>query len=72
MYLKQSCSEELVKVDNFSEKAQFKFVNSFFPKKKPKSLYLVVMCNLTHLQDGHTGVKFMLKIIEKIYEGSGS
>jgi hypothetical protein len=27
-----------------------------------KGLYLVIMCNLTHLQDGHTKVKFMIRI----------
>jgi hypothetical protein len=27
-----------------------------------KRLYLVTICNLTHLQDGNTNVKFMLRI----------
>jgi hypothetical protein len=31
-----------------------------------KCLYLVIICNLTHLQDGKTKVEFMLRILEKI------
>ncbi len=37
------------------------------PKKR---LYLVIICNLKHLQDKNTKVKFMLRILEKIHEGS--
>jgi hypothetical protein len=56
----------------------FKNKNSFLSiKKNPlKSLYLVVICYLAHLQDGNTKVKFTLKILEKIHveseTGSGS
>jgi hypothetical protein len=43
----------------------------FFQKKLSlKSLYLVVIYNLTYLLDGYAKLKFMLKILEKIHEGS--
>jgi hypothetical protein len=45
-----------------------KNVNSFF--LEIKSLHLVVICNLTHLQDGNLKVKFVLKIVETIHVGS--
>jgi hypothetical protein len=35
-------------------------------------VYLVIMSNITHLQDGNTKVKFMSRILEKIHVGSGS
>jgi hypothetical protein len=35
-----------------------------------RSLYLVILCNLTNLQDGNTKIKFMLRILEKIHLGS--
>ncbi len=41
-----------------------------FIKKIPiKSLYLVIICNLTYLQEGNTKVKFMLRIFEKFMWG---
>jgi hypothetical protein len=44
-----------------------------FLKKDPlKSLYLFVICNITHFQDGNTKVKFMLKNLEEIPVGSES
>jgi hypothetical protein len=48
---------------------QFKNIHSFFSKNVTKSLFLVTICNLTHLQDGNTKVKFMLRILEKIHVG---
>jgi hypothetical protein len=53
--------------DNFSNKMLIlKNINSFFSKKKfPEKLYLVIQCNLTHLEDGNAKVKFMLRILEK-------
>ncbi len=44
--------------------------NSFFGKKIPQKAYLVIICNLTHLQNRNTTVKFFLKILEKIHVGS--
>jgi hypothetical protein len=35
-----------------------------------KNLYLVIICNLTHVQDGNTKVKLMLRILENFYVGS--
>jgi hypothetical protein len=35
-----------------------------------ESLYFVIIYNLTHLQDGNTKVKFVLRILYKIYVGS--
>ncbi len=32
-----------------------------------KSFFLVIICNLTHLQDGNTKIKFMLRMLEKIH-----
>ncbi len=34
-------------------------------KNSLKRLYLVIICNLTHLQDGNTKIKFMFKNIRK-------
>ncbi len=60
------------KICQFLKKnAQFK-KNSFFSWKiSLKSLYFVIMCNLAHLQDGITKVKFVLRILYKIPVGSG-
>jgi hypothetical protein len=33
-------------------------------------LYLVIISNLTHLQDGNTKVKFKLRTLEKLHERS--
>jgi hypothetical protein len=35
-----------------------------------KSVYLVIICNITELQDGTAEVKFMLRILEKVHVGS--
>jgi hypothetical protein len=35
-----------------------------------KSLYLFVICNLAHIQDGKTKVKFIFTILEKMHVGS--
>jgi hypothetical protein len=54
---------------------RLKNINSFFQNKFPsKSIYLVVICNLTHLQDGDSQVKFMNITVlqENIYVESGS
>jgi hypothetical protein len=45
-----------------------KNINSFFHEKSPNTLYLFVMCDLTHLQDRNTKVIFMK--IRKIHVGS--
>ncbi len=50
--------------------AQFKKYNSFFPKIPLQSLHLVVVCNLTHLQDGDTKVMSYVSILEKVHVGS--
>ncbi len=50
----------------FYKMRNYKIQNSF-TKNSLKSLYLVVICNITttHLQHGDTKVKLMLKILEK-------
>jgi hypothetical protein len=63
--------------ENYSEKliylnkhAQFKNIKSFLSKKISLiGSLLVIICNLTHLQDGNTKVKFMLNI-RKVHVGS--
>ncbi len=41
----------------------------FFQNKLPKNtLYLVVTCNLTHLQDADTEVNFMLTILKSFMQ----
>ncbi len=54
------------KIWQFSTKMlnlKYKFL--FIKKNSLKSLYLVIICNLTHLPDGNIKVKFMLRILEK-------
>ncbi len=70
--LKQNYSKKLIKIKLFLNKMfNLKNVNSFFLEINPlKSLYLVVIRNLTHLQDGNSKVKFVLKIVETIHVGS--
>ncbi len=49
----------------FNKNAQFENVNSFLSKQNYlKSIYLVIIYNLTHLQDGNTKVKFMIRLLE--------
>jgi hypothetical protein len=53
------------------QKCSIQKCNFLFTKKISfQSLYLVIICNLTHLQDGNTKVKFTLRIIEKNHVGS--
>ncbi len=63
MNLKENYSEKLIKFDNFSKK------RILFIKKNSleKSLYLVMICNPAHIQDGNTKVKVILRISEKIH-----
>jgi hypothetical protein len=49
---------------NFKNKFLFSNQNSL------KSLYFIIICNLTHLQDGNTKVKFVLRLFKKIHVGS--
>ncbi len=73
MILKKNYSENWI-WQFLNKNAQFKNINSFFlsHKKSLKSLYLVILCNLTHLQDVNTKEKFLLRILEKIHVRSGS
>ncbi len=60
-------------MDNFSSKTlNLKIQISFYRKQiSPKSLFLVIICNLTHLQDStYTKVKFTLRIFKKNHVGS--
>ncbi len=41
------------------------FIEIPFCKTSLKSLYLVIICKLTHLRDGNTKIKFMSRILEK-------
>ncbi len=52
-----------------NKNARFKNIISFFFMK---SLHLVIVGNLKHLQDGNTKLKSMLKILEKNHVGSGT
>jgi hypothetical protein len=45
-------------------------MNFFFFFKSLESIYRIMICNLTHLQDGNTKEKFMLRILEKIHLGA--
>ncbi len=45
------------KFDNFSTKCLIKNINSFLSKNSPKSLFIVIICNLTHFEN--TEVKFI-------------
>ncbi len=64
--LKYEFSDNMEKIDNFSTKMLNLNIYKFlYIKNVPKSLYLVIICNLTHLQDGNTKVKFMLRRLEK-------
>jgi hypothetical protein len=58
--------QKQIKFDKFSTK----MLNLKTKKISLKSLYLVTIFNLTHIQDENTEVKFMLRIVKKIYEGS--
>ncbi len=66
-------SGKLIKFDYFSRKmVNLKLQVPFYQKNFPNKLiqYIVIVCNLTHLQDGNTKEKFMLRILEKINVGS--
>jgi hypothetical protein len=54
----------------FNKNAKFKTIYSFIKKNSLKSLFLVIISSLTHLQNGNTKIKFMLIILEKIHVGS--
>jgi hypothetical protein len=41
------------------------YVKNIRKKSCKTGMYLVIICNLTHLQDGNIKLKFMLRILEK-------
>ncbi len=40
----------------------------FSNKNSPNSLYLIIICKLTHLGDINAKIKFMLRILEKFMQ----
>ncbi len=56
-------SKKLTKFDNFSTT----ILNFLSKEISLKNLYLFIIFNLTHLQDGSTQIKFILRILQKIH-----
>jgi hypothetical protein len=68
--LKLLCKNDIKKFDNFLTKCSVKKYK--FRLKKKNSKKFVIICNLGHLPDGNTKVKFMYGKLVKIHIGSGS
>ncbi len=52
------------------QKSNLKKMPFYLKKMSLKSLYLIIICNLTHLQDENTKVKCMLRKLDKNHVGS--